>query len=236
MSQPNTWHRSWSSRFSNKLTCFDLVCEENPRHLIHWLLSFHSPLSSPRQETLRHLTRTGLGISRAFCKGCDGMSVDVRLWIDAVCTNQKDDEERNAQVTMMSNIYTSCQHVFVWLGECELLKLFPGPIRFLSRDTREEMRQLLDKYVLDFKRPMDEIDYSFHIAGLLFLLKDSPTWKRDKTVDFTSHSQPPYWTKVGHGANKSVDVSKADFRFNEYTDGLQLALRALQRSPWFSRI
>ncbi|KAH7136324.1 heterokaryon incompatibility protein-domain-containing protein [Dactylonectria macrodidyma] len=161
---------------------------------------------------------------------------DVQLWIDAVCINQKDEEEKNAQVAMMSNIYTSCQDVFIWLGECELPKLFPGPIRFLSRDTREETRQLVDKYVLDFKRPMDEIDYSFHLACLLFLLKDSPTWKRDKTLDFTSHSQPPYWTKVGHGAYKSGDVSKADFRFNEYTDGLHLALRALQRSTWFNRI
>ncbi|KAH7160436.1 heterokaryon incompatibility protein-domain-containing protein [Dactylonectria estremocensis] len=161
---------------------------------------------------------------------------DVRLWIDAVCINQNDDEERNAQVAMMANIYTSCQEVFVWLGECELPKLFPGPIQYLSRNAREEARQLLDKYVLDFRGPTDMIDYSFHLACLLHLLKDSPNWKRDKTVDFTSHSQPPYWTRVGREAHMRGDVPRADFRIDEYADGLQLALQTLRRSTWFTRI
>ncbi|KAH7019605.1 heterokaryon incompatibility protein-domain-containing protein [Ilyonectria destructans] len=160
---------------------------------------------------------------------------DVRLWVDAVCINQKDDEERNAQVAIMASIYASCQEVFVWLGECKLPKLFPGPIQFLSRDT-QGARQVLDKYALEFKGPMAEIDYSFHLACLLFLLKDSPTWKRDKTIDFTSYSQSPYWTRVGRETYKLVDISKADFRIDEYTDGLQLALQALRRSTWFSRI
>ncbi|KAL9112231.1 MAG: hypothetical protein Q9227_003349 [Pyrenula ochraceoflavens] len=39
------------------------------------------------------------------------------LWIDALCINQADYEERNHQVQMMSLIYTQATQVCVWLGE-----------------------------------------------------------------------------------------------------------------------
>jgi Heterokaryon incompatibility protein (HET) len=40
----------------------------------------------------------------------------MRLWVDAVCINQVDITERNAQVGMMARIYTSAAEVIVWLG------------------------------------------------------------------------------------------------------------------------
>ncbi|KAK0719187.1 heterokaryon incompatibility protein-domain-containing protein [Lasiosphaeris hirsuta] len=39
------------------------------------------------------------------------------LWIDAICINQDDHNERNHQVQMMSRIYTRASEVCVWLGE-----------------------------------------------------------------------------------------------------------------------
>lgn len=41
----------------------------------------------------------------------------LRLWVDAVCINQRDTPERNRQVTMMGDIYASCSVVWIWLGE-----------------------------------------------------------------------------------------------------------------------
>lgn len=38
------------------------------------------------------------------------------LWIDAICINQEDIEERNEQVKRMTNIYTLAQRVIAWLG------------------------------------------------------------------------------------------------------------------------
>jgi hypothetical protein len=38
------------------------------------------------------------------------------LWIDAICINQKDIQERNHQVRMMSHIYKWAWYVRVWLG------------------------------------------------------------------------------------------------------------------------
>lgn len=40
----------------------------------------------------------------------------LTLWVDAICINQADMEERNAQVALMSFIYTRATKVVAWLG------------------------------------------------------------------------------------------------------------------------
>lgn len=40
----------------------------------------------------------------------------LRLWIDAICIDQSNDEERGNQVGMMRTIYTEAQSVFIYLG------------------------------------------------------------------------------------------------------------------------
>jgi hypothetical protein len=39
------------------------------------------------------------------------------LWIDAICINQEDDEEKGQQVQSMAKIYAYANRVIVWLGE-----------------------------------------------------------------------------------------------------------------------
>ncbi|CVL03640.1 uncharacterized protein FMAN_15080 [Fusarium mangiferae] len=39
------------------------------------------------------------------------------LWIDAICINQTDVDEKNTQVPLMQKIYGQAQNVLVWLGE-----------------------------------------------------------------------------------------------------------------------
>jgi hypothetical protein len=43
-------------------------------------------------------------------------SISSRLWIDAVCINQGDMQERNEQVLQMRDVYTKAESVIVWLG------------------------------------------------------------------------------------------------------------------------
>lgn len=45
-----------------------------------------------------------------------GQSEDRRLWIDALCINQNDDEEKARQITKMRMIYEKASRVVVWLG------------------------------------------------------------------------------------------------------------------------
>lgn len=39
------------------------------------------------------------------------------LWVDALCINQDDIDERESQVQMMGSIYSSARQVLIWLGE-----------------------------------------------------------------------------------------------------------------------
>lgn len=43
-------------------------------------------------------------------------SKTIVIWIDAICINQKDDEEKGWQVAMMGDIYRKASKVFAWLG------------------------------------------------------------------------------------------------------------------------
>ena len=60
------------------------------------------------------------------------------LWIDALCINQSDIEERSSQVAFMSSVYSRAVRVIVWLGESgkDIAKLFD----FLN-DTKGKWRQ-----------------------------------------------------------------------------------------------
>lgn len=42
-----------------------------------------------------------------------------RFWIDAVCINQQDNDEKNRQVPLMGEIYRSAKLVVSWLGVCD---------------------------------------------------------------------------------------------------------------------
>jgi len=39
------------------------------------------------------------------------------IWIDAICINQTDNEEKADQIPLMEKIYSIAEHVLVWLGE-----------------------------------------------------------------------------------------------------------------------
>lgn len=41
----------------------------------------------------------------------------ITLWVDAVCINQADLDERGRQVSMMRDIYASARRVVIWIGE-----------------------------------------------------------------------------------------------------------------------
>ncbi|KAG2129759.1 heterokaryon incompatibility protein-domain-containing protein [Suillus clintonianus] len=93
---------------------------------------------------------------------CNGMKLDVTanlrdgllrlehlrqntlIWIDAICINQQDLEERSAQVNMMGRIFHSARTVVVWLGEPRSgpnVQTVEETIKFMERLPRIKERQ-----------------------------------------------------------------------------------------------
>ena len=66
---------------------------------------------------------------------CNGLSMDITsncwaalcaitqrfgpsdVWVDSLCINQLDDREKESQIPLMSDIYSSAAVVYIWLGE-----------------------------------------------------------------------------------------------------------------------
>jgi hypothetical protein len=46
-------------------------------------------------------------------------SQSLRFWVDAICINQLDQEEKSFQVGLMAEIYQRAWHVFAWLGPAD---------------------------------------------------------------------------------------------------------------------
>ncbi|KAK8017028.1 hypothetical protein PG993_015217 [Apiospora rasikravindrae] len=56
-------------------------------------------------------------LRRLRCKNDEGPSgPGFRLWVDQICINQENLEERSQQVQLMYNIYEKAEKVLVWLG------------------------------------------------------------------------------------------------------------------------
>ncbi|KAI0157473.1 heterokaryon incompatibility protein-domain-containing protein [Xylariaceae sp. FL1272] len=47
----------------------------------------------------------------------DGQEMELFLWVDAICINQKDQTETSSQVSIMNQIYSGASRVLVWLGK-----------------------------------------------------------------------------------------------------------------------
>ncbi|KAH6864728.1 heterokaryon incompatibility protein-domain-containing protein [Alternaria rosae] len=72
---------------------------------------------SPRKALV---DKIDLRITKSLDQGLRHLRFNDRprmLWIDALCINQRDIQERSLQVKHMAMIYRSAKHVLIWLGE-----------------------------------------------------------------------------------------------------------------------
>ena len=107
------------------------------------------------------------------------------LWIDAICINQSDNEEKSQQVSMMRDIYGGCQEAIIWLGEdpdvaetgsksmvasraCDMLELLGADRHF---------HELPCFSASDRNRNEISKEYTVHFEAFRKLV-DAPWWKR----------------------------------------------------------
>ncbi|KAI1325428.1 hypothetical protein F5Y16DRAFT_264381 [Xylariaceae sp. FL0255] len=86
----------------------------------------------------------------------------LRLWVDALCINQDDIDERNEHVKMMTSIYTKTIRVRVWLGDVIGLEW--------------KILQLLDDLGEIFSELKEKLESSTSIAERQRLCKTHPKW------------------------------------------------------------
>lgn len=114
---------------------------------------------------VRHILRSRIPYQRARW-----------VWIDSVCINQGDDDEKSAQVTLMGNIYMHCSKTVICLEEPEGPPIRLGAVLSLM----DEMAVYIKQYA---NKPFDSLDhmslvgspYSWHAFARLLL---SPYWWR----------------------------------------------------------
>ncbi len=90
------------------------------------------------------------------------------LWIDALCIDQRNLEERSAEVGRMSSIYSSAKRVIVFLGpssdECHLVHKFISHIAQDGQQKAQARRPVTDSSVFDDTFENNELDTSFMAA------------------------------------------------------------------------
>ena len=76
---------------------------------------------------------------------------DRILWIDAICINQSDANERKHQVRHMGNIYKEADHVIVWLGHSSVhsdyIMDFMKQLQDMTKKVEGDWRSLAKHFV-----------------------------------------------------------------------------------------
>ncbi|KAK0619562.1 heterokaryon incompatibility protein-domain-containing protein [Immersiella caudata] len=106
----------------------------------------------------------------------------VHVWVDAICINQKDDNERTHQVQMMRDIYERSEEVSIWLGAAqendmmggdvlpELTPEAPPYVDWQGKDIEQD-KALWEAFVVRQKSHQDTMDIRYRdIFGAFCIL------------------------------------------------------------------
>ncbi|RSL77128.1 hypothetical protein CEP51_009340 [Fusarium floridanum] len=85
------------------------------------------------------------------------------VWVDAICINQEDMQERGDQVARMDQIYTGCSQVFLWLGDDMAFRkpgVYPPRLPLHELENLEEMQLPSKKGRLNIRSLLDRRYFS----------------------------------------------------------------------------
>jgi len=95
---------------------------------------------------------TNLATALKFVKGHwqaefpNSNASSFRLWVDAICINQSDLDERSSQVSLMGRIFRSAKIVFSWLGnDIDGIGLAIKTFNIIAKEIAHEARKFLPK-------------------------------------------------------------------------------------------
>jgi hypothetical protein len=100
------------------------------------------------------------------------------FWIDAICINQRDIEERNVQVSIMQQIYATAAEVIVWLGR-----------------EAEQSRLAMD-YIAQQKKIIHPAKLSGGYRSHRQQIASQKFWKDEEGKALLALCQRPYWRRI----------------------------------------
>ncbi|KAI0528367.1 putative heterokaryon incompatibility protein [Xylaria digitata] len=98
------------------------------------------------------------------------------IWIDFICINQDDEDEKSSQVQLMRKIYGSSYHTIVWLGYAPDANDAIGLLAHLRR------RMNFDDPVERASRPLTELNIEHPSWPALFRLINHDYWSRSWVI------------------------------------------------------
>lgn len=142
------------------------------------------------------------------------------LWVDALCINQTDVDERGQQVGLMGKIYSICDNTVIWIDEPPF-ETWPAHWFGDERD-HPSLIWLGNEFVYysTLQQPADpaSVDLVFHAFANLRLIQDSHLFEQPLFTDLT-------------GANFAYPPD-----YNYYCSMMAQALVPFADSPWWTRI
>jgi hypothetical protein len=105
------------------------------------------------------------------------------IWIDQICIDQQNLDERSAQVPLMNKIFAAAQYVFAWIGELDDLG-YLGLTVALDRGRRQEPHSRPEHSDASYERLGKERKDLYALAALL-----SRQWFRRAWVNLLWHLQ-----------------------------------------------
>ncbi|WQF85899.1 Putative heterokaryon incompatibility [Colletotrichum destructivum] len=108
----------------------------------------------------------------------------LRIWVDALCINQRDVAERNEHVKIMGRVYAGAGRTRVWLGESTQMDVHAVQTMFAISDVFDDL--FVKRKVVGDDSTMQEVQWHFHNTadtssldwGLLADLLDRAWFKR----------------------------------------------------------
>jgi hypothetical protein len=141
----------------------------------------------------------------------------IPIWIDAVCINQQDRPEVNAQVAMMSQVYRATERVHLWLGDSSAVKA--SAIRALQRlsmmlDTSRTWREVYDTPHLQLIEDLSDLARNPYWKRTWILQEISFTHKitihgAGERAEFNDGSERSIWPSI-YDAQQTRIVFTAD--------------------------
>jgi hypothetical protein len=168
-----------------------------------------------------HLDGVETTITRNLREALDQLASEGKaknIWVDAVCINQTDAEEKKHQIQLMSDIYSKAEVTYIWLGEAT--NNSDLAMDFLSNIKDE-----------DFKNYNPE-DPAWEALRLLFDFVDRPWWTRMWVLQESILSPSPV-VKCGTKEVKLERFVDFNYLFDEY---LRLDAVRFASLSWFCEI